>query len=61
MSFDDVEKSHGNGKSETGKIVVSPAYDAFDGEEYYDPSKESMLTRAGLNFESFKKAPGTTR
>jgi amino acid transporter len=59
MSYDDVEKVH---KAETGKIVVSPAYDAMaDNEDYYDPSKESMMTRAGLNFESFKRAPGTTR
>lgn len=26
----------------------------------YDPSKESRLTRLGLNLESFKKAPGAT-
>lgn len=59
MSYDDVEKVH---KTETGKIVVSPAYDAFDNnDDFYDPSKESALTRAGLNFESFKRAPGTTR
>ena len=25
-----------------------------------DPSKESIWTRAGLNFESYKTAPGTT-
>ncbi|TEB30780.1 APC amino acid permease [Coprinellus micaceus] len=28
--------------------------------EFYDPSKESRLTRLGLTFESFKRAPGTT-
>lgn len=28
--------------------------------EFYDPSKESKWTRAGLTFESFKRAPGTT-
>ncbi|KAF8147988.1 APC amino acid permease [Crassisporium funariophilum] len=28
--------------------------------EFYDPSKESVWTRVGLNFESFKRAPGTT-
>jgi hypothetical protein len=27
-------------------------------QNYYDPSKESFLTRAGLNVESFKRAPG---
>lgn len=58
MSYDDVEKMH---KGDTGKIVVSPAYDAMGDEDYYDPSKEKMMTRAGLNFESFKRAPGTTR
>lgn len=29
--------------------------------EFYDPSKESRLTRLGLTFESFKRAPGVTR
>ncbi|WOO77009.1 Amino-acid permease inda1 [Vanrija pseudolonga] len=29
--------------------------------DFYDPSKESALTRLGLSFESFKRAPGTTR
>jgi hypothetical protein len=29
--------------------------------EFYDPSKESLLTRLGLNAESFKRAPGSTR
>ena len=28
--------------------------------EFYDPSKESIWTRLGLSFESFKRAPGTT-
>jgi amino acid transporter len=28
--------------------------------EFYDPSKESIWTRLGVNFESFKRAPGTT-
>lgn len=30
----------------------------FDQTQFYDPSQESFLTRAGLNFESFKRAPG---
>lgn len=30
-------------------------------EEPYDPSQESRMTRLGLNIESFKRAPGTTR
>ena len=28
--------------------------------EFYDPSKESVWTRLGLNLESFKRAPGPT-
>lgn len=28
--------------------------------QFYDPSKESIWTRLGLNAESFKRAPGTT-
>ncbi|KAF5354215.1 hypothetical protein D9756_006924 [Leucocoprinus leucothites] len=28
--------------------------------EFYDPSKESVWTRVGLTWESFKRAPGTT-
>ncbi|KAH9476314.1 Amino-acid permease inda1 [Psilocybe cubensis] len=28
--------------------------------EFYDPSKESIWTRLGVNLESFKRAPGTT-
>ncbi|KAF9448088.1 amino-acid permease inda1 [Macrolepiota fuliginosa MF-IS2] len=28
--------------------------------EFYDPSKESIWTRLGLSWESFKRAPGTT-
>lgn len=28
--------------------------------ELYDPSKESLATRLGINFESFKRAPGAT-
>ncbi|KAG7532269.1 hypothetical protein FFLO_03664 [Filobasidium floriforme] len=31
-----------------------------DRAEIYDPSKESFWTRAGLNFESYKPAPGHT-
>lgn len=27
---------------------------------FYDPSKESIWTRLGVTFESFKRAPGTT-
>jgi amino acid transporter len=46
------------GKIETGGIqVMSPP----DHDEFYDPSKESALTRAGLTLESFKRAPGVTK
>jgi amino acid transporter len=57
MSTDKFEKSSSN----------SHGVNVFDGivagheETYYDPSKESWATRAGLNFESFKRAPGSTR
>lgn len=37
------------------------AVDGHDLGDSYDPSKESLLTRLGLNIESFKRAPGTTR
>jgi amino acid transporter len=30
-------------------------------EQVYDPSQESIWTRLGLNFESYKRAPGSTR
>ena len=39
---------------------VSSAIPAKTKVEFYDPSKESRLTRLGLTFESFKRAPGTT-
>ncbi|KAJ3865198.1 APC amino acid permease [Lentinula novae-zelandiae] len=31
-----------------------------NGNHFYDPSKESIWTRLGVNFESFKRAPGVT-
>lgn len=31
-----------------------------DEQEWYDPSKESWATRLGVNWESFKRAPGAT-
>ncbi|KAF5339711.1 hypothetical protein D9758_014909 [Tetrapyrgos nigripes] len=31
-----------------------------DGPVFYDPSKESIWTRLGVNLESFKRAPGAT-
>jgi len=44
------EKTEGSVTSSPGSNV-SPI-------EYYDPSKESVWTRLGLTFESFKRAPG---
>ncbi|THU78399.1 APC amino acid permease [Dendrothele bispora CBS 962.96] len=39
-----------------GSITSSPGSNPLV--EYYDPSKESVWTRLGLTFESFKRAPG---
>lgn len=39
-----------------GNIQVS----TLDKNAIYDPKQESLLTRLGLNMESFKRAPGTT-
>ncbi|KAF7760107.1 hypothetical protein Agabi119p4_10783 [Agaricus bisporus var. burnettii] len=38
----------------------SSSYNEDSGHKFYDPSKESIWTRLGVNFESFKRAPGTT-
>ncbi|KIM23648.1 hypothetical protein M408DRAFT_27737, partial [Serendipita vermifera MAFF 305830] len=43
-------------KGNTVEHQVHPA----SGSGLYDPSKESVWTRLGLTFESFKRAPGTT-
>lgn len=41
--------------------VASTGTPSIDGSSpFYDPSKESIWTRLGVNFESFKRAPGTT-
>lgn len=43
--------------------VVAPVDERelkYERTELYDPSKESIWTRAGLNFESYKRAPGVT-
>lgn len=48
---------------ESNSAVVAPVDDSdykVEKSEFYDPSKESFWTRAGLNFESYKRAPGTT-
>ncbi len=41
--------------------VYGAGNNAHPDDVVYDPSQESRLTRLGLNFESFKRAPGTTR
>jgi hypothetical protein len=43
-----------NGSDEGVRVTDLPA------DRLYDPSKESWATRHGLNFESYKRAPGTT-
>jgi amino acid transporter len=52
-----IDSEKGLKQESSGKIQVS----AVPQDEFYDPSKESVLTRAGLNLESFKRAPGITR
>ncbi|KAF9021343.1 amino-acid permease inda1 [Hymenopellis radicata] len=55
------EKKAGVGGS--GSDVTSHAVydaDAPAKTEFYDPSKESLWTRIGLSWESFKRAPGVT-
>ncbi|WVF72539.1 hypothetical protein IAT40_007356 [Kwoniella sp. CBS 6097] len=50
------EKKIGGGTYPAYNVTVDPAQDV-----HYDPSKETFLTRLGMNAESFKRAPGTTR
>nr|CRX78983.1 hypothetical protein ls5930a1_00058 [Leucosporidium scottii] len=52
----DAERSSSN--KEGSDVYVSTS--AAPQQQFYDPSKESFWTRAGLNFESYKRAPGTT-
>ncbi|GAA5975159.1 hypothetical protein JCM5350_000163 [Sporobolomyces pararoseus] len=49
--------SHDSDKNE-GQYVTTTTADNHS--DFYDPSKESIWTRLGVNFESFKPAPGTT-
>ena len=57
----DVEKKIG-GTADSIKITsAAQAHASSHEDEYYDPSQESLLTRIGLNFEWFKRAPGSTR
>ncbi|GAA5986989.1 hypothetical protein JCM10908_000981 [Rhodotorula pacifica] len=62
MSSFDAEKDHSS-KNSDAYVTTGPAgHDApaHDGPELYDPSKEKLATRLGINLESFKRAPGTT-
>ncbi|GAA5902306.1 hypothetical protein JCM6882_000497 [Rhodosporidiobolus microsporus] len=56
-NLDDVEKAKDDGQYVTTEpaAVVAAREQAI-----YDPSKESIWTRLGLNWESFKRAPGST-
>ncbi|KAG6864247.1 hypothetical protein C0991_011089 [Blastosporella zonata] len=45
---------------EKGAEVASIASGTSPHSQFYDPSKETVWTRVGLSFESFKRAPGTT-
>ncbi|GAA6041879.1 hypothetical protein JCM8097_004527 [Rhodosporidiobolus ruineniae] len=63
MSTSDVEK----GSKDGDQFVVTESAAAPDNTHarveqaaVYDPSKESIWTRLGVNFESFKPAPGST-
>lgn len=59
---DEEKKIHGTSGYDVGVYAAH----GTDGQhasvdDTYDPSKESLMTRLGLNAESFKRAPGTTR
>ncbi|GEM08303.1 amino acid transmembrane transporter [Rhodotorula toruloides] len=63
MVLHDLEKSSSSSKDEAGFVTTQTATDverAGTTPEFYDPSKESLATRLGVNWESFKRAPGTT-
>lgn len=48
----DSKSISGNGKIQETTIFEAPTI--------YDPKQESRMTRLGLNFRSFTKAPGVT-
>ncbi|BGP07290.1 Amino-acid permease inda1 [Rhodotorula toruloides] len=63
MVLHDLEKSSSSSKDEGGFVTTQTATDverAGTTPEFYDPSKESLATRLGVNWESFKRAPGAT-
>lgn len=51
---------HSKEKTYDDKVASSVDSEPIARPAFYDPSKESRLTRLGLNFESFKRAPGVT-
>merc|ERR1712072_701136 len=59
MSFD---HEKGSSKDEHSAYVSTEPATApgREGPALYDPPKESFATRLGVNFESFKRAPGST-
>ena len=64
MSSFDAEKD-ASSKNEETYVSTGPAADhdshaPHDGPVVYDPKKEKLATRLGVNIESFKRAPGTT-
>ena len=64
MSSFDAEKD-ASSKNEETYVSTGPAADhdshaPHDGPVIYDPKKEKLATRLGVNIESFKRAPGTT-
>lgn len=62
MALHDAEKlsSHNSDKNEDQYVTTTTESPHHSQAELYDPSKESIWTRLGVNFESFKPAPGTT-
>jgi len=59
---DEEKKINGSGGYDVGVYAAHGSGDQSGAyNDSYDPSQESLMTRLGLNFESFKRAPGTTR
>lgn len=52
------ENKEGSSNKEGSDVYISTT--AAPQQQFYDPSKESIWTRAGLSLESYKRAPGTT-
>lgn len=59
----DEKNSNGSGhvdKDFNTYTTKTTAVNGVNEQGFYDPSKESLATRLGVNFESFKRAPGST-